>query len=168
MEEILLFLRRLKNDTINKIDGLGTSFETWKTDWTTERAAKIDTTADAIAELDADVGETADVGGTQTAGTVNAKLNAVLQKQKVIRGLAEFKLGTISDHITKTIELPQTINPEYANISVRFLVSERFSDQVGIVVVNVTNTTVEVRFHDVQYSSSYKAYVEWQVVGGIV
>lgn len=42
MEEILLFLRRLKNDIDNKIDGLGTSFDGWKLPWTAARAAKID------------------------------------------------------------------------------------------------------------------------------
>lgn len=166
MDTIRGHIKRIPELLAPKIDTIKTNFDEWKTPWTPARAEKIDTTADAIAELDVDIGETADTGGTQNTGTLNAKLNAILQGQKVIRGLAVVQIGGSDKSTTvRTIELPQTIEPEYANVSAGFVGVGSFSRPQTGAVVNVTSTTIEVRLHNVL--ADYTAYVEWQVVGGI-
>ena len=158
---MLPILESAKQEILDALQGFSSSFETWKVPWTKERAEKIDTTADVL-------GETADVGGTQTAGTVNAKLNAILQKQKVIRGLATFPIDKTSGLKNETINLPQTINPQYANISVSFISDINSTAGQRIIVTSVTSTKIDIRLMGVAAGNDYNVNVDWQVVGGVV
>lgn len=91
------YLMKQVNATQNEVNNVGT---------TIEGALKDVAKEVSVQEIQDKIGETTDTGGSQNSGTVNAKLNALLEASKVIRHIQRgFVSTSAADDASGTVTL---------------------------------------------------------------
>lgn len=150
------YLMKQVNATQTEVNNVGSTIEVALKDVAKEAS---------VQEIQDKIGETTDTGGSQNSGTVNAKLNALLEAPKVIkhiqRGLITFTGSSSPSRKTESVTLVGFSNVEKMIVlldgsaaGTRNSVTSSFTPYVQSLATDTLEVTVE--YVNNSYSISYQ------------